>query len=55
MLEVLVRRLLGLVPMLFIVSLVAFFLQVLMGGNAAYALAGVSATPEQIRDRKSVV
>lgn len=49
MLEVLVRRVLSLVPMLFVVTLVAFFLQVLMGGNAAYALAGLNATPEQIR------
>jgi peptide/nickel transport system permease protein len=49
MLEVFVRRLLSLAPMLFVVSLVAFFLQVLMGGNAAYALAGMSATPEEIR------
>lgn len=42
------RRLLSLIPVLFLVTLVAFFLQILMGGNAAYALAGFNATPEQI-------
>jgi peptide/nickel transport system permease protein len=49
MLEVVVRRVLSLVPVIFVVTIIAFYLQVLMGGNPAYALAGLSATPEQIR------
>jgi ABC-type dipeptide/oligopeptide/nickel transport system permease component len=40
MLNVVTRRLLSLVPVIFLVTLVAFFLQVLMGGNAALALPG---------------
>lgn len=48
MLQVAVRRILVLVPVLFVVTLIAFFLQVLIGGNPAYALAGLNATPEQI-------
>jgi peptide/nickel transport system permease protein len=50
MLRVAVRRILSLIPVLFLVTLVAFFLQVLMGGNPAVAMAGLSATPEQIAD-----
>lgn len=48
MLNVVTRRLLSLVPVIFLVTLVAFFLQVLMGGNAALALAGMNATPAEI-------
>ena len=48
MLNVVTRRLLSLVPVLFLVTLVAFFLQVPMGGNAAFALAGLNATPGEI-------
>jgi peptide/nickel transport system permease protein len=48
MLQVAVRRILVLIPVLFVVTIIAFFLQVLIGGNPAYALGGLTATPEQI-------
>jgi peptide/nickel transport system permease protein len=47
--EVVVRRVLSLIPVLFVVTLIAFFLQVAIGGNPAYALAGLTATPTEIR------
>jgi peptide/nickel transport system permease protein len=48
MLEVVIRRVLSLVPVLFVVTLIAFFLQIAIGGNPTYALAGLTATPAQI-------
>jgi peptide/nickel transport system permease protein len=48
MLRVAVRRIVVLVPVLFVVTIAAFFLQVAIGGNPAYALGGLTATPEQI-------
>ena len=49
MLEVVIRRVLSLIPVLFVVTLIAFFLQVAIGGNPTYALAGLTATPAEIR------
>ena len=49
MLEVVIRRVLSLIPVLFFVTLIAFFLQVAIGGNPTYALAGLTATPAEIR------
>jgi peptide/nickel transport system permease protein len=46
---VIVRRLLALVPVLFVVTLVAFILQIAIGGNPAYALAGLQASPGEIK------
>jgi peptide/nickel transport system permease protein len=49
-LDVVVRRVLSLIPVLFIVTLIAFFVQIAIGGNPAYALAGLTATPGQIHE-----
>jgi peptide/nickel transport system permease protein len=40
---------LALIPVLFAVTLAAFFLQIAIGGNPAYALAGLQATPSEIK------
>ena len=45
---ILVRRLLGALPILLIVSLITFGMIHLIPGDPAAAIAGVSATPEQI-------
>jgi peptide/nickel transport system permease protein len=42
------KRVASLVPMLFLVTVAAFFLQIAMPGNAAYAMLGNNATPEQV-------
>jgi peptide/nickel transport system permease protein len=49
-LDVVLRRVLSLIPVLFIVTLIAFFVQIAIGGNPAYALAGLTATPGQIHE-----
>lgn len=54
MLELVVRRLLGALPLLFVVSIIVFLLMELVPGDPALTLAGEEATPEQlaaIRDR----
>ena len=48
MLRVIVKRLLLAVPLLFLVSLVSFILQSLIPGNPAAAIAGASASKQQI-------
>src|SRR5471030_531913 len=45
---ILVRRLLGALPILLIVSLITFGMIHLIPGDPAAAIAGMSATPEQI-------
>ena len=50
MLDVVFRRVLSLIPVIFIVTLIAFFVQIAIGGNPAYALAGLTATPGQIHE-----
>jgi len=46
--RVIVRRVVAIIPILFLVTVAAFFMQVAMPGDPAYALAGANATPEQI-------
>src|ERR1700727_1818638 len=45
---ILVRRLLGALPILLIVSLITFGMIHLIPGDPAVAIAGMSATPEQV-------
>lgn len=50
MLRLVVRRLLSLVPLLFVVSVLVFGLIVLLPGDRARAIAGDDATPEQVAE-----
>jgi peptide/nickel transport system permease protein len=45
--QLILRRLLQAIPLVFLVTLAAFSLQWLLPGDPAYAIAGIDATPEQ--------
>lgn len=48
MLALIVRRLMGMIPVLFLVSIVIFSLQLLLPGDPAVGIGGEFATPEQL-------